>query len=279
MLPTLFLSFIHTYGLMLAVGFYAAWWLGARRAKAEGIDPDIIGNVVLIAIVSGVAGARLLFFIRYHDPRESFWSIFIVWEGGLVFYGGLITAAAAIAFYLWRRKIPMWQMGDILAPSLALGQAFGRLGCFFNGCCFGGPSTAAFPLGIRFPCIADAQGTPVGSPAFLDQVARRWLADTATASLAVHPTQLCDAFMLFVITGLIVAATFYRRRYGELLALYAILNGISRFGTELIRRDAEAGLFGLTDGQLGAILVIFIGVILFGWVRRRGTPVPCLQEL
>jgi len=281
MLQNLIFPFIHTYGLMLAVGFYAAWWLGARRARAEGLDPEIIGNLVLIGILAGVGGARLLFCIRYHDPQESFWSIFIVWEGGLVFYGGLIAAAVAIAVYLWRRKIPMWQMSDVVAPTLALGQAFGRLGCFLNGCCFGGPATRNFLLGVAFPGTIIARETPlgttviepVGSPAFMEHFKNGWLGNAATASLAIHPTQLYDAFMLFAITGLLIAATSYRRRYGELLALYAILNGICRFGTELVRRDAEAGLLGLTDGEFGAIIVLLIGIALFVWARLRGTPV------
>ena len=70
MKPTLFLPFIHSYGVMLAIGFYAGWWLAARRARAEKIDPDAIGNIVLIAIVAGVVGSRLVWYAFYRNPAE-----------------------------------------------------------------------------------------------------------------------------------------------------------------------------------------------------------------
>ena len=82
MKPTVLFPWIHSYGLMLAVGFYAAWWLAARRARAQGEDPEMIGNLVLIAIVAGVAGARLLYFWQYRKPIDAWWTLFKVWEGG-----------------------------------------------------------------------------------------------------------------------------------------------------------------------------------------------------
>ena len=276
MKPTLLVSWIHSYGLMLAVGFYAGWWLAARRATQQGEGPDahggkdLVGDLVLLSILFGVGGARILWFVLDASPKEPWWMIFKVWEGGLVFYGGLITAGIADAFYLWRRKVDLWKMADILAPAIAIGQAFGRLGCFLNGCCYGGVCTKGFPLGIRFPAILSPKGAPTGSAVFMDHLTRRWVLDTDLASLHVHPTQLYASVSLFAITALVLVAEPYKRRHGELLAAVAILNALSRLGLELVRRDSEVVALGLKGGQLGGLVVLAAGLALLVWARRRG---------
>ena len=271
MQPTLIFSFIHSYGLMLAVGFYAGWWLAARRAKAQGESPDEIGNVVLIAIVAGVGGSRLLYFWQYHRAGEPLWTIVKVWEGGLIFYGGLIAAAIALGVYLWWKKANVWKMADIIAPAVAIGQAFGRIGCFLNGCCYGGVCTQRFALGVRFPAIFAPNGAAIGSAPFLNHLLEhRWITDAAHHSLAVHPTQLYASASLFAITALVLAAEPHKRRHGELFALVAILNALSRFGIELVRRDSAAVALGLKGGQLGAVAVLAGGIAIFAWARWRG---------
>ena len=280
--PTLFFDFIHSYGLMLAVGFYAGWWLAARRAKAAGIHPDVIGNIVLISILAGVVGARLLWFALHREPGEPIWVLIEVWKGGLVFYGGLIAAVLADYVYLKKKGLPVWEVADILAPAVALGQAFGRLGCFLNGCCYGGMCSTGFPLGVRFPAFFGESGAPVGSPPFRDHIERyetyKALPEklyqelvTARASLPVHPTQLYEAIALFFIAAWLIAATPHKRRHGEIFALLCILNAVSRFGAELARRDTVPVLFGLNPGQLGAIGVLAFGLAVLVWARLRGT--------
>lgn len=271
--PTVFFPWLHSYGLMMAIGFYAGWWLAARRAREEGLEADMVGNIVLVSIIAGVVGARVLWFVLERDPKEAWWVFFKVWEGGLVFYGGLAGAVAADWTYLRVKRQQVLRVADALAPSIALGQAFGRLGCFLNGCCFGGPATAAFPLALRFPPIFDARGRLIGSPPFLDHVARKWIRDNAAASLPIHPTELYTAFALIAITLLLIAATPLKKRHGEVLALYCMLHGVSRFAVELVRRDTAPLLLGLKAGQLGGIGVLVTGAVLFAWVRRRGSPV------
>ncbi|MBM4040316.1 MAG: prolipoprotein diacylglyceryl transferase [Planctomycetes bacterium] len=276
--PTLFVHFIHSYGLMLAVGFYAGWWLAARRGRAAGIHSDVIGNMILISIVAGVVGARLLWFALHRGPNDSVWMLFEVWRGGLVFYGGLIAALAADYLYLRARRLPPWEVADVVAPAVALGQAFGRIGCFLNGCCYGGMSTADFILRVRFPghLYFAQDGRPVaeGSPPFCDHVMRfdhdrdllGSLRDTG-ASLPVHPAQLYEAASLFLICALLVAATPYKRRHGELFGLLCVLNAVSRFGVELVRRDTSPVALGLSAGQVGAVAVLAVGAAILAWAR------------
>jgi phosphatidylglycerol:prolipoprotein diacylglycerol transferase len=145
------------YGLMLMLGLFVAIWWAARRALKSGGSPDVILNCGFIAIIGGVVGARAMYVIHYWDQFRTHgnflqvaWSVIDVSKGGLEYYGGFIlTTLAALAWLRWWEKVSIrWYM-DIIAPSVALGLAFGRVGCFLNGCCFGG--TCDLPWAVRFP--------------------------------------------------------------------------------------------------------------------------------
>ena len=135
----------HMWGLLLMLGFTAAILLLNHRAKKVGIDPDLLVPFYQIAIVMSLVGSRLLHFV-FAEP-ELFFSNHLVFidanEGGFAFYGGAIGGAISCAWYLWWRKIPFWKLLDASAPSIMLGLALGRLGCFFAGCCHGRPTDAA----------------------------------------------------------------------------------------------------------------------------------------
>jgi prolipoprotein diacylglyceryltransferase len=133
---------------------------------------------------------------------------------------------------------------------------------------------------VRFPAFYEItlatappfveKKVPIGSPPFLDHVHRSWVADDAGASLAVHPAQLYEAASLFLLAALLVAASPYKRRHGDVFGLLCVLNAVVRFGVELVRRDTAPVAFGLSAGQVGALLVLAIGVGIPLWVRRRG---------
>ncbi|MHC5037096.1 MAG: prolipoprotein diacylglyceryl transferase, partial [Planctomycetota bacterium] len=130
---------IYSYGFMMMAAFAAAIFVAAVRARNEGLDPNVILDLGLWAMISGILGARLFYVIQYNKQFEgsAFWEYFKVWEGGIVFYGGLIGGFFACVAYLVKRKISIPRVADIVAPSLPLGVAFARFGCFLNGCCFG----------------------------------------------------------------------------------------------------------------------------------------------
>jgi phosphatidylglycerol:prolipoprotein diacylglycerol transferase len=142
---------IHLYGVMLVIAFYCAYFVARRTAKREGIDPNRMADVLFIAALLGIIGARGLYIIQYHTELEGFWDYFKIWKGGLVFYGGLILATVGLmGFVLWK-KLPVWKLADAAAPAVMIGLAFGRIGCFLNGCCWGGVCDVQFPLGVHFP--------------------------------------------------------------------------------------------------------------------------------
>src|SRR5579872_1294630 len=121
---------IHWYGILVAAGFLAGLWTASRRARLVGISPEQIYDLGPWLIIGGILGGRVLYVISYwHEQfaENPFPEIFMVQHGGLVFYGGLIGAILASMIYLRWKKLPLWKMADILAPSVALGYVFGRI--------------------------------------------------------------------------------------------------------------------------------------------------------
>ena len=150
---------IRTYGLFMVAAVISGVLLSAYRARKMGIDPEVIYTVAMLMTISGIIGARAFYVIQYFP---QFWvpgsigatlqKILNVPQGGLVVYGAVLGSFPVGVWYMWNRKIPPLVIGDIAAPSLLMGLALGRLGCFMNGCCFGGfcstmPPAVTFPLG------------------------------------------------------------------------------------------------------------------------------------
>lgn len=134
----------------MVIGFIAGFFLVRRLSRDISPDPQLITNLALYALIPGVAGARAFFVVHHLGQFQGhLTSVFAVWEGGLEFYGGVICAIVVIILYLWRHKLPIRRFLDILAIGLMLGLAFGRIGCFLNGCCFGKPTD--LPWAVRFP--------------------------------------------------------------------------------------------------------------------------------
>src|SRR5688572_19445903 len=137
-------------------------------------------------IFGAIIGARILYVINYWDEEfagKPLYRIVTIGRSGLVFYGGLIGASLGTILYCWKNKLPLWKIADVMAPSVALGHAFGRLGCLMTGCCYG--RACSLPWAIRFP-------------------------DThATAGLPVHPVQIYESLLNFSFYALLMV--FYRR--------------------------------------------------------------------
>jgi phosphatidylglycerol:prolipoprotein diacylglycerol transferase len=158
---------IRGYGLMVLIGAVAGVALAKYRARQLGLDQDLILSLALWLFIGGVIGARLFYVVEYWQERirgdtwlQTLGRALDFPEGGLVIYGGLFGAAAAAAIFLRRERLPVLATADLIAPSLAIGLAFGRIGCLMNGCCYGGLST--LPWAVTFPPT---------SPPYNDQVA------------------------------------------------------------------------------------------------------------
>lgn len=168
MLPRLFPAGlpIRGYGVMVLTGSIAGLSLAAHRARQMKLNPELIFSLAFGMFVCGILGARLFYVIEYWEDRfqRQSWSdtllaILKFTEGGLVVYGALIGATVAFCFFVKRHRLPPLAIADVIAPSLLVGLAFGRIGCLLNGCCYGGETTV--PWAVSFP---------QESPAYMEQV-------------------------------------------------------------------------------------------------------------
>lgn len=257
---------VKSYGLMIAVGFLAGLWTAMRRAERHGIQPEAVSDLAVWVIFSGVVGARIFYVIQYWDefagkPLE----ILQIWHGGLVFYGGFLAALAGGFWFVRRRGLSPWEMGDLVAPSVLLGYAFGRVGCFLNGCCWGFPVDEGSVLGVRFPAS--------------NPLLQQWVPLGEERTIPLFPAQLAS-----VLAGILLWAALdwrlARRRYAG-QAFFWMLMGypLCRFLIEFLRHDTARwagplGAFlpdfpGLTIAQWLSLPVFAGGYVWAGWVARR----------
>src|SRR3954465_10144488 len=143
-------------GLMLLVGITSGVGMAMYRARQGGLNPEIILSLAIWLVICGVVGARLFYVTEYWDesfagrsPRETILEIINIPEGGLVIYGGLVGAAVGFTVFILKHRLPFLAMADLIAPSMAICLAFGRVGCFLNGCCYGGQTD--LPWHVTFP--------------------------------------------------------------------------------------------------------------------------------
>ncbi len=244
---------IRLYGLMIGIGFLGGIWLASRRARKEGIDPDRIMDMGVYLLLAAIVGSRLLYgMVNWQEFQARPLEIFAIWKGGLVFYGGLIAAAATGIWYVRKHGLPLWRTADLMAPYIALGHAFGRLGCFFAGCCHGAPT--ATQLGITY---SDPRSlAPLGVP--------------------LYPTQLFEAGGELM--NFLLLLTLYRHRTfdGQVFWLYPALYAMLRFVVEFFRGDAARGLWfnGLISTSQIIAILMFFGSLFMLWRLGRERPAP-----
>ncbi|MEL6195703.1 MAG: prolipoprotein diacylglyceryl transferase [Myxococcota bacterium] len=260
--PVLFEIFgfpIHVYGVLIAGGFLLAMNLSRRQAEREGEDPEQLADIAFLALVAGIVGARIVFVITKIDEyMRNPLDIFLFWRGGVVFYGGFIGAALMIIYYCRKHRLDYFKIVDILIPYLAMGHAFGRLGCLAAGCCFGKPTE--LPWGIEFPINSMAHA----------QQQNDLLVSSHEHPLPVHPTMLYEAGFELGLFALLLWVRTRKRFHGQLfltwLALYAVLRSVN----EVLRGDKERGLYyGLSTSQWISLVVAATAVVLFITLRRR----------
>jgi phosphatidylglycerol:prolipoprotein diacylglycerol transferase len=230
------------YGVMVATAFLVGLWTASKRALTSGISSEKVLDLGPWLIVGTILGARALYVFSYWREQfagQPFTEVFMVWKGGLVYYGGLIGATAAGVIYARLKALPLWKLADVVAPSIALGCVFGRIGCLLNGCCYG--RECHWPWAIHFP--PGHQTYPHG----------------------VHPTQIYDSLLnLLLYLGL---AWLYRRKRfdGEVFAAYLIGYAVFRSLVEMFRGDYPQYYLGgwATPAQLVSFVSLIVGVALW----------------
>jgi len=232
---------IYSYGAMAALGFLAALLVGILFAKKTPLmrDLDDLINFSLWLIFLGFLGARVFYVIQFWDEfRHQLLDIILIQRHtGFVWYGGMIASGLYILWFAWQRKLNLRELLDYLTPAVILGHAFGRIGCFLYGCCYG--KVTDFKYGVHFPFDLDHLR---------------------------HATQLYESssyFLLFLVTLII----FYRKKHhGTVFAVGLFLHSAVRFGVEFIRENPTY-LFNLSSAQWIALGLMLLAAIVY-WTRH-----------
>ena len=243
---------IPTYGVLLVTGVVVGLWTAQRRANRVGLPGNDVADLGFWVVLWGLIGAKLLLLFTSPSYLTSFRNLWWLMRSGGVFYGGLIGAVAAAFVVFRRRRLPFFPVADALAPSIALGHFFGRLGCFSAGCCFGSACDLPWAVTFTHPLAHDISGTPLGTP--------------------IHPVQLYEA--TFNLVNYLFLAWLFRRRLapGSVLGAYLVAYGAARFVIEFFRGDPDRGflLSGLfSTSQAIAAVMVPAGVFLLIWAARR----------
>jgi phosphatidylglycerol:prolipoprotein diacylglycerol transferase len=265
--PELFsIGFLHlkTYGCFMAIGFIASWQVLAYLCRRSGRPFDPLGNLVVALMVSGVLGSRIAYVIEHWRSEFAAKPLDVIRidQGGLMFYGGFLLAAAV--FFAWcftKRQKPL-ALAELLATVVPLGHAFGRIGCFFYGCCHGRISSS--PLAVSFPR---------GSPAWYEQLNSARIASSAAESLPVLPVQLFEAAANLGLFGVLFWV--YVKRGRGTLSLYLIGYALIRFGLECLRGDPRAEVGPFSISQTISIGLLAAGAAPLAWeLTRKAVPAP-----
>ena len=232
------------YGLMVACGYLAAIYYVFRRAPASGFRKDDVSDLVFYTVLSAMLGAKLFYAVTYWDQFGAGFAARLAYvlrsfQYGFVFYGGLLCGAAAFYLLARRRRLDFPAAADLFAPALALGHAFGRVGCFLAGCCYGSPTACSVAVTFTDPASEVA---------------------THLLGLPLHPVQLYESAGNLLIFALLSAALSRsaagRLPRGSAALLYAALYSLLRFSLEFLRGDDRGGaLFGLSPAQSISVLV------------------------
>ncbi len=250
---------VHTYGFMMAMGVALALWFLYCQAKKAGLDAPRLMDAAFYTIIISLIGAKLILFITNFSYYMSYpKELFSLARSGGVFQGGLTFGVIFALWYFRKKKIPTWQTADLIAPALAMGHGFGRIGCFSAGCCYG--SECSLPWGVQFHSeyAHNLTGIPLGT--------------------TLHPVQLYEAalnFLNFLVLFLILKRKTF---HGQVFSFYIINYSIIRFFTEYFRDDhpdrayfirGGTAVSSLSYSQLFCILGIIAGVFLAVILKRR----------
>lgn len=242
-----------SYGLMTALGYGVASWYLLRRLKYIGLDKDTFWNIIFIAFVAAVGGAKLLYIIVSWPELGSTLAEKLVnavtgFRYGFVFYGGAIVGIGALWYYFKRKHLPLLKTGDFMIVALPLGHAIGRIGCFLAGCCYGRPTDS--PLGIAF-------------------TSQQSLVPQELWGVHLHPTQLYEA-ALNIILFLVLHYTYKKpHRNGSILVCYLVGYCLLRFMIEFVRGDSRGEfIWGFSPSQWISVAGIAAALLVWRFLKK-----------
>jgi phosphatidylglycerol:prolipoprotein diacylglycerol transferase len=240
---------VNTYGVFLAIAFLCAIYVTVKLAQRDGLPRERIYDLSLWMLLASLIGSKVLMLFTEPEYRDNPWALLSLdfLRSGGVFYGGLLGAVVAGYFLMKRYQLPWWKTADACAPGIAVGNFFGRQGCFAAGCCWGEPTS--LPWGVKFTELGhQITGVPI------DQ--------------HLHPTQLYESFAMLLVFLFLLWLHKHRRFSGQVILVYAMLYSIIRFAIEFVRDDPRGDILGLTTltglstSQMISLVVGIVALIL-----------------
>lgn len=237
----------HAWGLFVGLGILAGVWLAIRLAKGSEFTADMIEEYVIYGVFAGFIGARAWEVIfSWENYTADFLQALMFWDGGLSIQGAVVANVILAWWYFGRKQLSFRRFTDVAAPGLILGQAIGRIGCFFNGDAYGKPTDAWY--GVIYQA---------NTPAF-----------HAWGSTPLVPAELMEAGLDFVILGVLLRL-FRRKQFdGQVALAYFIMYSLARFGLEFLRTDSLM-IGGLKAAQLTALATASVAAGLWLWQKRQ----------
>lgn len=233
---------VHGYGLMIAIGVLAALFVGEARAKKRNMNADVLYVMTFLCVLFGFLSAKILFCIV---EWKSFVSdpLSVLSSNGFVVYGGIIGGVLTAYLYCRIKKLDFVAYFDLMLPSVALAQGFGRIGCFLAGCCYGRETDSFF--GIVFK---NSHFAPNG--------------------VRLIPTQLISSAGMFAVAAVLFLYARKERRRGRVGALYMILYSVGRFFVEFLRNDFRGEVGPLSTSQFISLFILVAGVLIFAGKKQ-----------
>lgn len=230
---------VYGYGLMIGLGIIAAYMTAEYRAKKKNLNQDLIFSLAIWCVIGGLLGAKLLYYITQINEIIKDPSLLLDVGDGFVVYGGIIGGIFAGFLFCKKQKINFLEYFDLVMPSIALAQGFGRIGCFLSGCCYGNETSSPFHI-----IFHSSEYAPNGVP--------------------LVPTQLISSGLNFAHFFILIIYANRKKADGQVAALYLIFYSIGRFILEFFRGDLERGSIGsLSTSQFISIFILVAGIFIF----------------
>jgi len=253
---------IYSYGVFVILGFVIGTVVVLYRGKGERVSVSFerLVDLFFYCILSALVGARGLYVLTHLDfYLNKPLAIFNLSEGGLVFYGGLLLAIGVSFIYMKRHRLPIWRIADLVAPSISLGMAFGKVGCFMAGCCYGKETSLPWAVIFRDPNSLARLHTPL------------------------HPVQLYESILHLAFTFFLIKKSKKKAFEGEVFWLFLFLYSAARFLTEMVRGDPRGFFFYplLSISQGIGLFLAFLSIFMLFYLKRlkRGEKVGgCLRN-
>lgn len=238
---------LRSYGVIVALSFIIGLWLSTKEAERKGLDPRLIQDFALYALLGGIAGARI-YFVLFSDPEyflQKPWEIFAVWHGGIGVIGSLIGGLIAGLWYSRKRGISFWKLADTLAPGIPLGQTVGQFACLLNG---------------------DSYGRPTDLPWAIVYTDPRSL---APLNIPLHPIEIYEMVAYFLVFLLVWNTRKKYRANGSAFFTYLAGYGVARFSVEFFRGHPAIFAWGIPAAQVFSVLLILVSLTGFFFLGQK----------